>query len=254
MPPRLHRACSWLLLLSGCAGVPAPVVSRYPPCAARGLVLVVDGAGGFQNAPRSIAEMIDELRLPLHVRSFDWSHGRGRGLADVMDVGHSRCQAKILAEEISRYRCTYPGLPIYLVAFSAGGAVALSAAEQLPPDTLERIVLLAPAVSSDYDLRGALASARFGIDVFTSARDRFWLGVGTGIVGTADGKRVPAAGRIGFRPPVLAPDEARLADRLRQHSWDACVAWTGSDGGHADSLRPAFLQAYILPLLTPGAR
>ncbi len=252
MTPTLYRAFPWLLLLlSGCAGMPAPVVSRASPCAARGIVLVVDGAGGYQNAPRSIAEMTDALHLPLHVRSFDWTHGRGRGVADVVDLGYSRCQAALLAEEISRYRGTFPGMPIYLVGFSAGCAVALQAAERLPPDTLERIVLLAPAVSANYDLRGALASARLGIDVFTSDRDRFWLGVGTGVVGTADGTRDPAAGRVGFRPPVLSPDETRLAGRLHQHSWDECVAWTGSDGGHADSLRPAFLKAYVFPLLAP---
>jgi len=226
-------------------------VSRAPPCAARGIVIVVDGAGGYQHAPRAVTEATDELRLPLHVRSFDWTHGWGLGLADVTDLAHARCQGRLLAEEVCRYRTAYPSVPIYLVGFSAGAAVALTAAEHLPPDTLERIVLLAPAVSASYDLRGALASARRGIDVFTSERDRLWLGLGTAVVGTADGRREPAAGRVGFCPPVLAPNEAWLAGRLRQHSWDACAAWTGNEGEHAGSLTPTFLKAYVLPLLTP---
>ena len=120
MPPMLHRSrCLWLLLplIAGCAGVPAPVESRLSPCAARGIVFVVDGAGGYQHAPRaSIAAAADDLRLSLYVRSFDWTHGRGRGLADMLDLSYSCRQGQLLAEEICRYRSQYPGLPIYPVA------------------------------------------------------------------------------------------------------------------------------------------
>jgi len=95
--------------------------------------------------------------------------------------------------------------------------VALAAAERLPPDSLERIVLLAAGgVVRTYDLRRALVSARQGLDVFSSEKDRWWLGVGAAIVGTADGKRDPPAGRVGFRPP----GDAALALRLHQHPWD----------------------------------
>jgi len=248
---RSHFLLFLLAVLSGCAGLPAPVESRAPPSAASGIVFVVDGAGGYQNAPRSIAALADQIHLPLHVRSFDWTHGQGRGLADVLDVAYARCQGRLLAEEVCRYRDAYPCVPIYLLGFSAGCTVTLAAAEQLPSDTLERIVLLAPSVSANYDLRGAIASARQGLDVFTSERDRFYLGLGTAVIGTSDGRRDAAAGRVGFCPPVLAQSEMWLAGRLRQHPWDAGAAWTGNEGEHAGSLRPAFLKAYVLPLLTP---
>jgi pimeloyl-ACP methyl ester carboxylesterase len=252
MQATMQKGCLPLIfLLAGCAGVPQRVESRAPPCAARGLVFVVDGAGSSQIASQSITGVADQLRLPLHVRSFNWTHGKGIGLADVVDVPYARCQGQLLAEEVSRYRSAFPGVPIYLVGFSAGCTVTLAAAELLPPDTLERIVLLAPSVSAGYDLRGAMASARQGLDVFTSERDRFYLGLGTAVIGTSDGKRGEAAGRVGFCPPVLSPSEMWLSGRLRQHAWDARVAWTGNEGGHTDSLRPAYLKAYVLPLLTP---
>jgi hypothetical protein len=60
-----------------------------------------------------------------------------------------------------------------------------------------------------------------------------------------------AAGRVGFDAPALVPSEAALSSRLRQHPWDPSVAWTGNFGDHSDSLRPAYLKAYVLPLLTP---
>jgi hypothetical protein len=238
-------------LLCVCPALATPVGSDAPLCGTRGIVFVVEGAGGNPNAPRSIAAATDQLQLPLRVLSFHWTHGQCGGLADVVDAGYARCQGRLLAEEVCRYRSAYPGVPIYLVAFSAGNYVALVAAEYLPPETLERIILLAPSVSAGYDLRPALACARQGVDAFISRRDRFYLGLGTTVIGTSDRKHQAAAGRVGFCPPVLLPGEGWLAGRLRQHAWDQSVAWTGNDGGHAGSLQPEYLKAYVLPLLRP---
>jgi pimeloyl-ACP methyl ester carboxylesterase len=246
---------AWLLTAAlplGCAGPPARIESRYPPQTARAVVFVVDGAGGYQLAPRSISCTVDELHLPLHVRSFDWTTGGKLGIADEVNQTHSQCESRRLAEEICAFRQLYPRLPIYLVAYSAGSTVALRAAEQLPSDSLERIVLLAPAVSAGYDLRPALACSRQGIDAFTSERDTFFLGVGTAVLGTSDGKRDDAAGRVGFRPQAVCPTDAALFAKLHQHPWDPCVAWTGNNGEHAATYQTRFFRAYVLPLLLPG--
>jgi pimeloyl-ACP methyl ester carboxylesterase len=248
----VRPACLLIVLLgSGCAGASVRVESRAPPEAARGLVLVVDGAGGHQIAARTISATVDEQRLPLHVRSFDWAHGTGLGIADEVDQDHSRCSAARLAEEVALYRKQYPRLPIYLVAYSAGASVALRAAEQLPAGSVERIVLLAPAVSVDYDLRPALACSRLGIDSFRSERDTFYLGVGTGLLGTSDGRRGEAAGRYGFRPVVDSPADAALYAKLREHPWDPCVEWTGHKGEHNGGYHTRYFAAYVLPLLLP---
>ena len=248
-PTSSWRVLALLSLVPGCAGMPTRVESRTSPAAAHGVVLVVDGAGGYQTAPQAVAAAVDESGLPLHVRSFDWTHGRRRVLADVTDADHSCCQGALLAAEIGELRRAYPGMPVYLVAFSAGCAVALAATDRLPPDTLERVVLLAPAVSAGYDLRRTLASARQGMDVFISERDNVMLGLGTAVVGTADGTRQTASGRVGFRPPALCPGEEALAARLRQHPWDACALWAGNEGGHWGTLKLTYLKAYVLPLL-----
>ena len=252
MAATLSRARLWLLLplLTGCAGVPTRIESHSPPRAASGIVIVAGGAGGYQTASRAIAGAVDRLGLPLHVRSFDWTHGRGRWLADLVDVDHSRCQGRRLAEEVCRHRLACPGVPVYLVGYSAGSAVVLAAAEYLPAGSLERVVLLAPAVSASYDLRRALVSTRSGLDAFVSERDRFYLGLGTGLAGTADGRRDSSAGRIGFHAPVLQPGEEALAGRLRQYVWSPSVAWTGNQGEHSGSLRPIYLESFVLPLLT----
>src|SRR5262249_22767887 len=154
--------------------------------------------------------------LPLCVEMVPWSHGYGRGLADQMDYDHARTEGACLAGQILARRQNCPGGPIYLVAHSAGSAVVLAAAEALPPNSVDGIVLLAPSVSADYDVRPALRCARHGVDVFCSERDVLFLGLGVSLVGTADRHWSAAAGRVGFRPVVTTPEDAVLYTKLRQ--------------------------------------
>jgi predicted esterase len=247
---RVLVCLSVLGLLAGCASVPERASSYKPPVPPDGLILVADGAGGGQRAFTAVAASVHRARLPVSVGPFEWTHGVGRGIADMTDVEHSREAGQRMAVVIGRARERYPDTPIYLVGYSAGAHVCLEAARWLGPGGVERIVLLAPAVAADYDLRPALVAARRGVDAFVSERDRLELRLGTDLVGTADGKRgVPAAGRVGFDP---APGSG-VGGGLRQHPWTATVAWTGHDGTHAGSLRLAYLRAYVLPLLDPDS-
>lgn len=233
----------------GCAGsrstfCQAP--AREPVC---GVVYVVGGAGNFLGLATGLVSVIREEQVPLAVEDFAWTHGPGRFIADQTDYGYAQAQGQQLAARVVAYRRACPNQRIYLVAHSAGSAVALAATEVLPADTVDRIVLLAPSVSSDYDLRAALRSTREGVDVFTSRRDWFYLGLGTGLVGTADRQWSAAAGRVGFHPIVAGPEDAALYGKLRQHPWEGCLAWTGNQGGHSGTFRPEYLRAYVLPLL-----
>ena len=137
---------------------------------------------------------------------------------------------------------------------SAGCAVVLAAAELLPPQSVDRIILLAPSVCAAYDLRPALRTARDGIDVFHSNEDRLVLGLGVRIVGTTERSSRMAAGQGGFIPVVACPADAALYGKLRQHPWDPVVEWTGHNGGHFGNNEPGFLRAYVLPLLLSGSQ
>jgi hypothetical protein len=238
-------------LFGGCVSMPTTITSHKLPTEPRGIVLVVDGAGGYQEAPRAVIAAVKESGLPLYVRSFDWTLGNNMGVADMTDTANARAQAYRLAGEIRSYRLSYPNTPIQVIAHSAGAMVALESTQWLAPDSVHRIILLAPAVSTDYDLRRALGTTRLGVDVFSSRRDRFYLGLGVAMVGTADGKLgVPAAGRVGFDTSRNSPSDPLLLARLRQHPWDRSANWTGNVGNHSGTLQPGFLKAYVLPLLT----
>jgi pimeloyl-ACP methyl ester carboxylesterase len=173
-------------------------------------------------------------------------------LADEIDYAHARCEGLRLAGRVAAYRRACPSAGVYLVGHSAGCAVVLAAVEALPPGTVEGVVLLAPALSADYDLRPALRNLRCGVDVFCSRRDWFYLGLGTAVIGTVDRSWGAVGGRVGFRPTGDSAEDLALYARLRQHPWDPCLAWTGNQGGHYGGYQPAFLRAYVLPLLQTG--
>jgi pimeloyl-ACP methyl ester carboxylesterase len=253
-----------MLVTAGCAAEcpemapPCPVVAPHcpvpsacsytpPPC---GIILVADGAGGFEGTSDRLREVVAEQRLPLQVQTVDWTHGYLRAFADHLDLEHTLAEAKFLAGEIVTLLRREPRPKIYLVAHSAGAGVVLPAVQYLPPNSIERMILLAPAVSADYDIRPALRTSRSGLENFYSERDRFILDFGIRVFGTTDRRRgSPAAGLVGFRPPPLSPEELPLLNRLHQHPWEPSMIMNGNRGGHYGSYEPEFLRAYIIPLL-----
>ena len=248
---RLRCLLAGLLLLPGCLALDprSPRAESVPLDPARPLVIVVDGAGGFEMCSRYLGQVVAEDHLSLVVRSYRWTHGYLRIPADQMHHAHLCREGRILAELIVRWHQELPKRPIYLIGHSAGSGLVLVAAEALPSATLERIILLAPAVSYKHDLRPALSSSCRGIDVFYSQRDWLCLGLGVLVAGTTDRYWSLGAGKIGFRPIITCADDEALYAKLRQYPWDESLCWTGHKGGHYGAYQPAFLRAFVLPLL-----
>jgi pimeloyl-ACP methyl ester carboxylesterase len=213
------------------------------------VVFVANGSGGVRTLSTNLSQAVAEAAAPLQIETVLWSHGDGRYLVDHTDHANHLAQGRRLAAQVVAYRQAYPGRRVFLLGYSSGSAVVLPAAEVLPPDSVDRIVLLAPSVCATYDLRPALRSARCGIDVFHSSRDRLVLGLGMRVIGTADRGCRTAAGQYGFTPVVAGPADAALYGKLRQHPWDPVVEWSGNTGGHYGSNQAGFLRAYVLPLL-----
>jgi pimeloyl-ACP methyl ester carboxylesterase len=229
------------------------VAGRGGPAPVAGIIWVADGAGDFRATSAVLRQVVAEEGLPLAVHTVVWSHGYGRVLTDHVAYGAAQRQGRCLARVLQQQRQDWPAGRLYLLGHSAGCGVILSAAEALPPQTVDDIVLLAPAVSADYDLRPALRASRQGVDVFYSPRDRFCLGVLTRLAGTCDRRWGPAAGRYGFRLSCTCPEDLPLLSKLRQYPWQPSYRLLGNDGGHYGSYQPAFLRTCVLPLLWPTA-
>jgi hypothetical protein len=186
----------------------------------------------------------------LELFAFPWSHGYRRLLLDQVGTTHARAQGRRLAQLILDRKAQEPGRRVVVIAHSAGCAVALAACDILPMDAIDRVILLAPSVSTGYDIRPTLWSAKEGVDVFCSKKDWIALGFVVRVVGTTDNFwSGSAAGRFGFKPKGTTALADLEQARLRQHFWSPEVAWTGNTGGHHGVHAPTFVQMYLMPLM-----
>jgi pimeloyl-ACP methyl ester carboxylesterase len=218
----------------------------------KGLVLVVGGVGGLDLCGFSMRRAVRAARLPYAVELVVWGHGLGRWYSDLSDVAHVDRQAERVGGFIRRFRAEHPGRPVFVVGKSGGAGVAVKALERLEANSVERAVLLAPALSPRYDLARALVAVRRELVVFTSPLDVVILGAGTRLFGTIDRVRTFGAGLVGFAAPGPdEPDEERRRRyaKLRQVRWQPRMLGLGHLGGHFGTDQPWFLREHVVPLL-----
>lgn len=245
----LASACGALLaasVLGGCAA-PQPYVTAER--LDRGLVVVLPGIEGRGPLNEAIALGLAEGGVDYAIELYDWT-GWGGPLYNLRNTAENRRQAERLAGRIVRYQNALPDRPVVLVGQSGGGAIALWAAEALPPGRqLDGVVLLAASVSRGYALDLALDKARRGIVSFYSKHDLMLLG--TAVAGTMDGEFGPSAGRTGFlRPETPAGGRVDTAyARLIEIAWTEQMANAGHHGGHLTSGAKAFVAEYVAPLV-----
>lgn len=223
-----------------------PILAGDAPAARpETIVFVANGSGDQDYVSDAIASLWHKDHLPLCVRRVAWSR-TGLGTLDLHDKAGQESAAQALAASILEERSANPAAPICLVGHSAGAHVVLSAAARLPEGTVERIVLLAPAVSRRYDLRPALRASRRGVDSFYSKTDCTLLAI-EAVCLTADGRKALTAGRVGFEPTY--PTDP-LYQKLRQYPYAPCMKEYGHGGGHYGWTRQPFLRVFVVPLLT----
>jgi pimeloyl-ACP methyl ester carboxylesterase len=210
------------------------------------VVFIIDGAGGSGFTPLVIRRAL--AGLPYKVEHFRWGTGYMRIISDLTNRTNMRQKSDELRSAIAGYRNENPHHRIYIVAKSAGTAVALNALAKLPEDTVDRVVLMSPAVSPSFPLVDSLRAVRGDVISFCSAADLLFLKVGTSLFGTADGIRGVAAGLRGF----VVPEDSSLAhqySKLHEIHWNPSMMKLMHFGDHSGNSMPLFVKQYILPLL-----
>ena len=104
-----------------------------------------------QGRPQRAADFLLDLMLLVFIKRL----GPNRA-ADVVDRDYSLCQGRRLAEEICDHRRAQPGVPITLVGYSAGSAVALAGIHMSPIPELDYDRLL----FNERDLHPVTANTR----------------------------------------------------------------------------------------------
>jgi pimeloyl-ACP methyl ester carboxylesterase len=220
--------------------------------AARGIVIVIGGVGGLDLLSNNAHVVLPKAGVKHEIREFCWTHGKGKPFKDLQDSANLKAKAEELAEFIRRVKAENPGRIIILLAKSGGTGVALAAAELLPANMLERIILLSAAVSPTYDLRRALQATRAEIVSFHSPYDQFILNFGTRQFGTIDRVYGPSAGLRGFRLPAtnqLSESDRALYRRVVQVPWSSRMLLELNNGSHLGTSLPGFLAAEVAPWL-----
>jgi hypothetical protein len=242
------------LLLPGCmanlTGVNLPTTNATD--LPRGPVLIhVPGTAGDTFFDRWFTDGVQDGGLQVTVEHYEWTTWKKRHLAAIYDLDQNRRDAAQLAERITELARDEPDRPIIITSESGGGAFSAFALEQLPPDVqIQSWVMLAPALSPEYDLSAALKHVRGQAYVFTNKVDWLFLGVGTWIFGTLDRQHVAAAGEVGFTmPPSGEPQQYAKIVTIPYHwSW----ARYGYFGDHSGGLSPFFGRAIVAPILETG--
>ncbi len=161
-------------------------------------------------------------------------------------------QAQRIAERIVAYQDQYPGQPVHVIGHSGGAALTVLILEALPSDRrITTAILLGPAISPGYPLARALQKTERGVWNFSSLRDCFFLGLGTLLVGTLDGKWTCSAGMIGFREPRDLSTAERLVyrEKLHQQPFRLSMLRSFNLGGHFGYTNRVFVETWIAPLL-----
>ncbi len=218
-----------------------------------GYIVVLPGIEGVSYLNHNIAEGLVDGGWPGAVEVYDWTAGSVLLFpVNLRAYERNKREAAKIAAKITAYQDKHPGRPVHLIGHSGGGGVAVLALEALPPSRkITSALLLAPAISPDYDLRRALRRTEQGIWNFYSRYDIGFLKAGTTVMGTIDGEHTSAAGAVGFQMPwgLDEADRRLYSTLLKQQPYSRKMGDSGNSGGHIGWANRQFVGEWLCPIL-----
>lgn len=227
------------ILSSAHAEVKAPKDADY--------LLHLPGIAGYRWIDQQMIAGLKEGGYEGRVAAHDWT-GDNPGLGALLNRERNEHEAQRVADAIEKRYRENPKRRLILTAHSGGTGIVVWALEKLPEDVrVDTVLLLASALSPEYDLTRALRHVRGRMYSFHSATDAIVLGTGTRTFGTIDGVKCDAAGRCGFTMPDDA-DEAEY-EKLVQVPYDAAWMREGNIGDHIGPMGRRFARTVLSPIV-----
>lgn len=166
-----------------------------------------------------------------------------RALANLRAHERNVATARRLAADITAWRRAHPDELVYVVGYSGGGGVASLAVAALPDGvTVDRLVLVAPAIAPTFNVEARLVPHVEELIVNYASPHDLQVGWGTHTFGTIDRVYTPGAGALGFATTHRAVLEWR---------WSPAERSLGHRGDHLSYLTRTWQQARLLPALDP---
>ncbi len=230
-----------LMAISGCQPSSAPPASQRASPPPPPVLFHLPGIAGEMSIDRRLIKGLVEGNVATNAEIIDWT-GENRGILALGKLDLNKQQAKLLAERITKIYRDDPRTRIILTAHSGGTGIAVWTLEYLPADAkIDTLLMLAAALSADYDLDKALAHTRRAYS-FYSEFDDVVLGLGTRTFGTIDRVKTNAAGYVGF---------ASNNPKLKQFPYDPAWIKIGNAGDHIGTMDDQFAKEVLAPLLRP---
>ncbi len=210
-------------------------------------VLHLCGVGGELECDHRLLRNLRRTVPDATMEIYDWTENDS-GVNALHAPIRNHKEAQIVADRIAAHFAADPAGRIDLIGHSAGCGIAAWALEKLPDKVMvENVIMLAPALSKEYDLSAALRHVRGKVYVFSSLNDGLVLSTGTQLLGTVDGVKGDAAGYSGFVRPGGA-DEAQYRKIVPCPYQDDWIR-LGDSGDHIGATMAPFVRKMLAPLL-----
>jgi pimeloyl-ACP methyl ester carboxylesterase len=224
---------------------------KCPPAshAEHGLVVILPGIDGCTTVCDGVVRGLILGGLQAVIKVVDWRSFRVWSPIHLATHQRNQRRAKEIADSIRAFQHEYPGKPVHLIGHSAGAGMALFVMQHLTGvANVQSVVLLAAAVSRQFDVERLVPSATNGIWNFWSRGDLPATGLGTMIFGTMDRRHSAAAGSLGFKLPIDSDGHA-AGSRLHQVGYRYRMARVWNFGGHFGCTNTAFVARYVAPIV-----
>src|SRR5690606_19829263 len=222
----------------------AAAVTEAPHASPRGRLLVLPGVYNTRFQLNGFVEQAEALLPGFDVEVRRW----GTPLLPLRNLrAHDRnlVTAETIAAEIAEWRREHPQDPFYLMGYSGGGGMATLIASALPDGVaIDRLILVAPAISPSYPLdRDVFPHVSEVVVNYASDRD-LQVGWGTRTFGTIDRQYVDSAGAVGF-----SSDDPKLVE----WHWSERDREIGHRGNHIADLNEGWRASALIPAIEPAA-
>ncbi|MBI4581115.1 MAG: hypothetical protein HY718_15535 [Planctomycetes bacterium] len=214
-----------------------------------GRTYYIDGAGNWGYGVAEIHQGLRRAGYRGSIINYTWSPTFNPALDQTVGRPVAHLRGADLGKEITAYLAKYPDHEVNIICLSAGTGVGVWACENIqPPAKLHNLVMLGSSLSSDYDMRQALANVAGRVYVYHSTGDMVLQGP-VRTLGTIDGKLgADAAGLVGLRPRGLK------TDKIVNIPWSSRYERYGWTGAHTDATSEPFVIAELSKhIVSPAA-